>query len=208
MTRATVGGINAEDNLWYPLAVNSQGIAQIDTSGIPQPMAWEYGTFNPVFASTDSEGTAIIEYARNNGWYAKLGDMVWVKVFMRTLNCTITNPRGNLIVTGFPFTWLYDEALATLGGASIGLCIRWRNNIIINQCYLVASNLYLYPQKLSDAGGQAPVSFADLNEANGTPANDLVVSFWGRISSTDDPPPRTFRNGVLIDPFETPTDTP
>ena len=30
MTRATVGGINSEDNLWYPLAVNSSGQAEIN----------------------------------------------------------------------------------------------------------------------------------------------------------------------------------
>ena len=67
MTRAVVGGINPIDNEFYPLAVNSQGIAQIDTSGIPKPMEWEEVAFTPFYGSTDESFSAQINYDRQDG---------------------------------------------------------------------------------------------------------------------------------------------
>ena len=101
MTRTIVGGINPLDNEFYPLAVNSQGIAQIDTSGIPTPMEWEYTYWTPEYQSSDG-GSAIIEYSVQQGIVYSLGAMSWFKFAIRTNNVVITDARGNLLITPPP----------------------------------------------------------------------------------------------------------
>ena len=207
MTRATVGGINSEDNLWYPLAVNSQGIAQIDTSGIPQPMEWEYGTFEPYYTSSDEQGSAIIEYNKQGGWYAKLGNMVFVKVFLRTSSVVFTNPRGSLAITGFPFTWVLNDSMATYAGSSISQMSLFANECRFLYMHPTGRNLVFGPQKLvGDTTTRA--DFTDLAEHNESTRNDLRFSHWGLIASTDDPPDLRFVNGILQETDEIPTDTP
>ena len=207
MTRATVGGINQEDNLWYPLAVNAQGIAQIDTSGIPQPMEWITTVFTPYFASTDESGTAIIEYERQRGYLYKLGNMCFVKVHMQTESVVITNPRGNLIVAGFPYTWLNNSSRASSAGLSIGQGVFFKENKPILGGYISGKNLAVSFRYLVD-GTMNQMPFSALAETDVSGSNSLLMSFWGEIESTDDPPVFRFRDGILQETGEIPTGTP
>jgi hypothetical protein len=97
MTRAVVGGINPVDNEFYPLAVNSQGIAQIDTSGIPTPLSWTYSLWTPEYSSSDG-GSAVIEYDVQSGVVYSLGAMSWFHFALRTSNVSITSSSGDLMV--------------------------------------------------------------------------------------------------------------
>ena len=112
MTRATVGGINSEDNLWYPLAVNSQGIAQIDTSGIPKVPEWTTGFIEPKFISDDENPEiGVITYNSRSfcNWY-KIQKMMFVQGFIATDSCVITNPRGNLLIDLESLPFYYQNA--------------------------------------------------------------------------------------------------
>lgn len=101
MTRAVVGGINPADNEFYPLAVNSQGIAQIDTSGIPTPLEWSYSLWTPEYSSSGS-GSASISYDVQSGVVYSLGGMSWFHFALRTSNVSITDGGGDLMVTRPP----------------------------------------------------------------------------------------------------------
>ena len=207
MTRATVGGINSEDNLWYPLAVNSQGIAQIDTSVIPQPMEWEYGTFTPEYASAEGSGSALIEYQRQAGWYAKLGDMVWINVRLNTSSVVITDARGYLIVTGFPFTWDHAQTVPGIAGTCLSYAADFNNDIVIYNARPFRTNLAIYFQHISDIG-PSTTGFINLREHNGGIANEVRFSHWGKITSTKTPSFVIPGNGILQETDEIPTGTP
>ena len=207
MTRATVGGINSEDNLWYPLAVNSQGIAQIDTSGIPQPEEWEYGTWTPSFDSTDSEGAAIIDYKNQVGFWAKLGDMVWIKALLNTANVLITNPRGSLIITGAPFTWLINNESGWAAGGSISYFVNWKNDYLPMSSHAYGPKLY---HTLRGFKGQSydQIDFADLFEGEGDNRNNIHFSYFGRISSEETPEVLTIDDELFVETPENSADTP
>ena len=207
MTRATVGGINQEDNLWYPLAVNAQGIAQIDTSGIPEPMEWEVSDFSPYYFSSDETGEALIDYQYNYGRCYRLGQMVFAKIILRTRSCVITSPRGDLRVGGLPFTWSSYSQHATWAGTCISKASTFTDGTIIINASGSSSNINFQFQKIS-GGDMKNVNFTDLKEADGDDSNYLIMSHWGAIISTDPPPARVFRNGILQETDEIPTDTP
>ena len=207
MTRATVGGINSEDNLWYPLAVNSQGIAQIDTSGIPEPMQWETTKFLPEFGSDDAEGSALIEYDMQYGWLAKLANLVWLKIQLRTTNVALTNPRGNLIVRNIPYTWALSVTKATYAGPCVSYARGFRNDIPILNANASGQNLSLFFTKLEN-GIPNNVQFTDLLEGSNVDGNYLLVTHFGIITSTDAPPARRFVDGILQGTDEIPTGTP
>ena len=207
MTRATVGGINSEDNLWYPLAVDSRGIAQIDTSGIPESLQWEYGAFNPVYQSTDQAGEFIVSYYRNLGRWAKLGEYVFLKFIIQTSSVVITNPRGNLRIGGIPFTWENQLTRCSPCGGSISSATSFKDGIPIFSARGNNENLSITFQCVRDNVASA-VLLTDLTEHSDSTRNQMFCSFWGRISSTDDPPPERFVNGILQETGEIPTDTP
>ena len=207
MTRATVGGINSEDNLWYPLAVNSQGIAQIDTSGIPQPLEWDTGFFHPFYMSSDEAATAIIDYERNFGWYARLGNIVFLKIFLKTRSCVLTNPRGNLLVGGVPFTWILNDNFATYAGAQISMASGFRDETLIWNMNSEQRNLVFAIRKFVN-GTVSDMEYSLLDEHSEGLRNDLKFSYWGLIQSTDPAPSWVFRNGILQETDEIPTDTP
>ena len=207
MTRATVGGINSEDNLWYPLAVNSQGIAQIDTSGIPQPLEWEGKRFTPYYTSDNEDAVAFIEYSRQYGMAYRLGMMCFIKIILQTSSCVITNTRGYLNVMGVPYTWKNYSVDATWAGGYVSSCSRFRSGIQVIHCELEGANLRLKPRKL-DEGSTRYVLFEDLNEHSEENANYIALSAWGILNSTDPPPDPVFRNGILQETDEIPTGTP
>ena len=208
MTRATVGGINAEDNLWYPLAVNSQGIAQIDTSGIPQPMEWKVKKWDPVYDSSDPEASAIIDYGdRTYGVTYLLGDICFVKFAIETVSCTITNPRGSLRVSGLPYTWLNKYQDATFAGFSLGSARFFRNNAFVVGGSAANIKCWFSFDKRDDSGEIIDLEYADLAETSGT-SNRIRASYWGRITSEVTPA----RDEAIADMYpiaaENPTGTP
>lgn len=180
MTRATVGGINSEDNLWYPLAVDSRGVAQIDTSVIPAPYVPESGTFTPLFTSTDGGlDFAIIEY--NNGNYGKwirIYDVVYFWFFINTRSCTITNPRGNLTLQ-LQIPYIYDQnyGLQTL---NIGRAINFADSVPFNSiCGIYVpeeSDWRLQIQNDDNTYAQQPMLVTQLREAASSAGNNIVGS--------------------------------
>ena len=207
MTRATVGGINSEDNLWYPLAVNSQGIAQIDTSGIPAPMQWKRNSFTPYYLSTDAAGSASIEYSRQDGTSYRLGEYCFVKVWLQTSAVVITNPRGLLAIGGFPYTWSNSPTLATPAGGTINKADDFANNSIPFRVYSSGANLRMTFWKL-DGNQVSQMNFADLSESAEGTQNTFICSYYGIINSTETPPDFRFSNGILQETDEIPTGTP
>ena len=193
MTRATVGGINSEDNLWYPLAVNSQGIAQIDTSGIPQPMQWEESSFQPFFSSSESgEDFGIIQYARQVGLIYRLGNMVWWKVLLIVSDLVITDPRGRLFISGLPYTWAgsSDWRQGTRAGGSIDRSTNFNPGILVREVLQSgggANNLELYKYD-TNTQTEYYLMVTDLLEGEDmSSGNMLWISGFGLITSTDSP---------------------
>ena len=132
MTRATVGGINSEDNLWYPLAVNSQGIAQIDTSVIPDPYQPTSGSFTPYYTSeTGGDDFALIDYSfsRRGNWY-RIYNLIYFEFYIATNNAVITDPRGTLqLILDVPGIYGGSPQLLSL---SIDRSVNFASNVPCN----------------------------------------------------------------------------
>ena len=207
MTRATVGGINSEDNLWYPLAVNSQGIAQIDTSGIPKPLEWKVSTFTPEYGSSDDDAAAIIEYGFNRGYFYSLGEMTFWKLYMYTSGCAITNPRGNLVIKGIPdYTVISGEQPS----GSIIYAGNWADtDTVLSGVSRGASSLPYWQISGFKTDGTANVAstipFTYLNEEQGTKNFIQAQGFFFRNGLTRSWP---IHEGILQETGEIPTDTP
>ena len=200
MTRATVGGINSEDNLWYPLAVNSQGIAQIDTSGIPQPMEWSSSSFEPVFTSTDPAFTAVIDYNRQLGRIWTLGYMAFFKILIQTNSVIVTNPRGSLVVAGIPGRWKQGMSYLPDVGSSLNTYGGWNNNPTLLAPRGNGDPFIFKLQKLEN-GVTADVTASDLTEGESPQANKLGFAYWGMLQE-----PLSVSNPELV--FEALSETP
>ena len=208
MTRATVGGINSEDNLWYPLAVNSQGIAQIDTSGIPEPMQWKVKSWTPEYVSSDPEGSAIIDYGSNtHGVSYLLGNICFVKFLIETTNCTITNPRGSLQLIGVPYSWSYAYQTASFAGLSLGTAQYFRTTTFVVGGTGFGTALTFAFVKRTEQGEQPAVNFADLAEGQGT-LNRIRGSYWGLLTSEVTPTREEAIAEMRAIAAENPTGTP
>ena len=105
MTRATIGGINSQDQIWYPLDVNAAGQARIDTSGIPVPMEWETGTWTPEYISTAGANWATITYGFQTGHFYRLGMLCWFTCALSTTELFVNITTGSIRLSGLPFTW-------------------------------------------------------------------------------------------------------
>lgn len=206
MTRAVVGGINPVDNEFYPLAVNSQGIAQIDTSGIPKPEEWEFGSWTPVYGSTDPSGSAEIIYGRQSGWWAKLGNMVWLKCMINTSNVVITGARGALMITGAPFTWQSDTAAASSAGSSVSYFNEWTPLDYPTQVLTQGAKLYHLVRGFKQQT-YGFFDFSDLREGAIPNANDMQFSHWGYITSESTPAEMSFDEYLALRNAETAADT-
>ena len=207
MTRATVGGINSEDNLWYPLAVNAQGIAQIDTSGIPQPLEWDIQVWNPVYEFSE-DGAAVIEYDQNTGWLYRLGSLLWFSAVIRTSSCVITSPRGQLRISKPPLNLYIAFGAQNIGNTQQFSGWNFSEKAIPRTIFTNSSSDNWRIFKVYDSGTafeQGPVMTTDLTEHSEYIRNEIWFSGFCRVADPSSRFDELFEN-LRLD--ENLTDTP
>jgi len=160
MTRAIVGGINPLDNEFYPLAVNSQGIAQIDTSGIPQPDNMVTGTWTPEYGSSVGGPTDIdATYLWNTGSYVR--NSVWGELNLQLgmSACTILNEQGTIQIYNLPFTFktLFSGASGFEITSTNGVAYGFNTDAPLSRMFALSNGagnrLRVFNSTLLDTGG-------------------------------------------------------
>jgi len=64
---------------------------------------YEEGTFSPTFTTTGTNFSSVT-YDTQEGFYTKIGNMVNVRLFIRTDAITVGSATGNVKIGGLPFT--------------------------------------------------------------------------------------------------------
>lgn len=194
MTRAVVGGINPLDNEFYPLAVNSQGIAQIDTSGLPEPYQPEQGNFVPAYLSSDTgEDFGVVEYNGNRyGWWYRIYNMVFYSGYIVTNNVVITDARGDLrIRLDVPYKTL--SVFSRGGSCIVNHATKFNTPNTTFYSYITGSddNISLFKIDPDVPGEYTTLKVADLMEESRPGRNQL--SFSGSFTVV----PSGFRDQLL-----------
>lgn len=134
-------GIRAQDNLVFSAGGGTEGF-RLNTSGniviktaakgiefsantaaagmTSELLDWyEEGTFTPSFSGTTT-GFTSITFTRQNGYYTRIGNLVYVSLDVAVSALTAGSPSGDLVITGLPFTVtnsVFNAAtIATAGG--------------------------------------------------------------------------------------------
>jgi hypothetical protein len=88
------------------IVANGQGIdfSATSGSGTSELLAdYEEGTFTPVL-TCETPGNLAIAFGQQNGYYTKIGNRVFVTLFVSTNTFTHTTASGNARITGLPYT--------------------------------------------------------------------------------------------------------
>lgn len=141
------------------------------------------GIWTPQWSST-TDGDAVIDYSANTGRWHKVGSLITVWFYIKTQAVLLTNPRGELAITGLPFDFLRaGQPAFRYGPGGIESKLGFRNNEYLN----------VFP-RLNNSGnailllnftspGVEPILFADLDETQ--PVNNEVGGwFQGLDAST------------------------
>lgn len=83
--------------------------------GPPGDFQFTSGAFVPVFASTSDSAAGIFDYAAQDGYWYRFGPLVTIQVYLVTNSVTLTDARGDVLVSGFP----PEAALSTPSPASV-----------------------------------------------------------------------------------------
>ena len=134
---------------------------------------YEEGTFTPIYEPADGAFTSITYDPGTSGKYTKIGDVCYVRIYLRTDAITVGTASGNIYVGGLPFT-----PITTTQGAAlvVGFGSAWAGEIpsaILTRTGGEAAATLYY--RTSVTGATTPNKVTDLD----TTANDNVLYVTG-----------------------------
>ncbi len=100
-------------DITYDIGTSSVGVRNIyvGTSGDAFD-DYDEGTFNPTLTTTGTNFTSVTYESAREGHYTKIGDRVFVSIFMGTDAVTVGSATGSVIIGGLPFACSGANALA------------------------------------------------------------------------------------------------
>ena len=145
--------------------------------GPPGTIEWEEGFFTPSYDFTNG-GEALIEYKLQQGVYYKLGTMVFMYARVSTANAVITDARGNVRVTGWPFINTQTGSFNMTNSCVVTSSNNWNEKLPI-QARLNANgkNAYLFNE--SGPGTTLRMNTTDLLEGAIDGGNDISLQMFG-----------------------------
>jgi len=134
---------------------------------------YEEGTWTPTYSTTGTDFTSVTyNSGSTEGTYTKIGNMVNVRVSIRTDAVTIGSASGTVKINGLPFTASSNKnAVGCYGGLFSG------DNPRIARA--VSDSIFLY-YRTSGNTADTPLAPADLG--TGTDNNDVIVSLCYQTS--------------------------
>ena len=128
---------------------------------------YEEGVFTPIYSTTGTDFTSVTyDSGSTEGSYTKIGNMVNVRISMRTSAVTIGSASGTVLISGLPFTASSNKnATGCYGSLFAG------DNPRVGRA--VGTTVYLY-YRTSGNTGDIPLAPADLG--TGANNNDVIIS--------------------------------
>jgi len=128
---------------------------------------YEEGVFTPTYSTTGTDFTSVTyDSGSTEGSYTKIGNMVNVRISMRTSAVTIGSASGTVLISGLPFTASSNKnATGCYGSLFAG------DNPRVGRA--VGTTVYLY-YRTAGSTGDIPLAPADLG--TGANNNDVIIS--------------------------------
>jgi hypothetical protein len=128
---------------------------------------YEEGVFTPIYSTTGTDFTSVTyDSGTTEGSYTKIGNMVNVRISMRTSAVTIGSASGTVLISGLPFTASSNKnATGCYGSLFAG------DNPRVGRA--VGTTVYLYYRTAANTG-DIPLAPADLG--TGANNNDVIIS--------------------------------
>ena len=128
---------------------------------------YEEGVFTPTYSTTGTDFTSVTyDSGSTEGSYTKIGNMVNVRISMRTSAVTIGSASGTVLISGLPFTASSNKnATGCYGSLFAG------DNPRVGRA--VGTTVYLYYRTAGNTG-DIPLAPADLG--TGANNNDVIIS--------------------------------
>ena len=164
---AEAARFNSTGNLAFP---SGQGIDFSATAGTGTSELlddYEEGVFTPTYSTTGTDFTSVTyDSGSTEGSYTKIGNMVNVRISMRTSAVTIGSASGTVLISGLPFTASSNKnATGCYGSLFAG------DNPRVGRA--VGTTVYLY-YRTAGSTGDIPLAPADLG--TGANNNDVIIS--------------------------------
>jgi hypothetical protein len=162
------GDISAGKNIKFlssGLGIDFSATAGTGTSEVFSD--YEEGVFTPTYSTTGTDFTSVTyDSGVTEGSYTKIGNMVNVRISMRTSAVTIGSASGTVLISGLPFTASSNKnATGCYGSLFAG------DNPRVGRA--VGTTVYLYYRTAANTG-DIPLAPADLG--TGANNNDVIIS--------------------------------
>jgi len=140
---------------------------------------YEEGTFTPHISDDSGGSTTAQAYGYNDGWYTKIGKLVYFHIDLRNINSSNLTGTNTLYITGLPFTSLTTSVGGQLAVSMVpGNALSWSGytqlfpTIVNGTDYLII--------RMSSSGTTSPATML-ISNINGGTNRDMWLSGTYRI---------------------------
>jgi hypothetical protein len=135
---------------------------------------YEEGTFTPVFTPNSGSFTTA-SYQVQHGAYQKIGNTVYIQIYMYLNNFSVGTGSGTLYVTGLPFTSINSNGYQS---GVVGYTYNWATNSPTKTAiYQNESRVYLFRDNQGATDSSPEIQASNLKTGNPACILGLAISY-------------------------------